>query len=158
MYKHYNHEGGNCSPFLAHWPDGIKQPGRWVRHPIHLFDIMPTLCELAGAAYPETHGGECIHPHEGMSLAPIFRAESLPDRSLCFDHFEASAIRKGKWKLLRGNARYPHRNWELYDMEQDRCETTNLAQQHPDVVRSLAEEWQAWAVRVKVYPYFLDEI
>ncbi len=153
MYKHYNHEGGNCSPFIAYWPEGIAQPDRWVRTPIHLFDIMPTICEMTGAEYPETHNGERIHPQEGTSLVPLFNAQNLPERSLCFDHFEASAIRRGKWKLLKGNTRYPNKNWELYDMEKDRCETSDLSAEHPELVKSLEREWTEWAVRVKVHPY-----
>ena len=156
MYKHYNHEGGNCSPFIAHWPEGIAQPDRWVRTPMHLFDLMPTLCEIADAEYPETRNGERIHPQEGMSLAPVFNARDLPERSLCFDHFDASAIRRGRWKLLRGNARYPTRDWALYDMDADRCETNDLSAEHPELARELEREWLAWAVRVKVHPYYLE--
>ena len=44
MYKHYNHEGGNCSPSSPIGPEGIAQPDRWVRTPMHLFDLMPTPC------------------------------------------------------------------------------------------------------------------
>ena len=95
-------------------------------------------------------------PVKGASLVPLFNGETLPERTLCFDHFEASAIRKGKWKLLKGNARYPNKDWELYNMEQDRCETNDLAKEHPDLVAKLEQEWKEWAVRVKVHPYYLD--
>lgn len=156
MYKHFNHEGGNCCPFIAHWPQGINQPDRWVREPMHLFDVMSTLCEIAEAKYPETYSGEHIHPQEGVSLVPIFNTQSLPERSLCFDHFDASAIRKGKWKLLKGNTRYPNKDWELYDMEKDRCETNDQAKEHPELVNALEREWREWAVRVKVHPYYRD--
>ena len=156
MYKHYNHEGGNCSPFIAHWPEGTVQPDRWVRTPMHLFDIMPTICEITESEYPETYRGERIHPQEGTSLVPLFNAQNLPERSLCFDHFEASAIRRGKWKLLKGNTRYPNRDWELYDMEIDRCETSDLSSEHPELVKSLEREWTEWAVSVKVHPYYKE--
>lgn len=45
MYKHFNHEGGNCSPLIAHWPNGIRKPDQWVRSPVHLIDFMPTILE-----------------------------------------------------------------------------------------------------------------
>ena len=156
MYKHYNHEGGNCSPFIAHWPEGIARPDRWVRTPMHLFDLMPTLCEIADADYPETRNGKRIHPQEGMSLVPVFDGHDLPERALCFDHFDASAIRKGRWKLLRGNTHYPTRDWALYDLAADRCETTDLATEYPDLARDLEREWLAWATRVKVHPHYLE--
>ena len=154
--QHYNHEGGNCSPFIAHWPEGIVQPDRWVRTPMHLFDIMPTLCEITEAEYPETHNGERIHPQEGRVSYPYSTHKTCPNAALCFDHFEASAIRRGKWKLLKGNTRYPNKNWELYDMEIDRCETSDLSAEHPELVKSLEREWTKWAVRVKVHPYYQE--
>lgn len=157
MYKHYNHEGGNCSPFFAHWPEGIDNPNRWVRDPMHLFDVMPTLCEIADAEYPETLRGNVIHPQEGTSLVPLFRGESLAERTLYFDHFEASAIRKSKWKLLKSNARCPHTDWELYDMESDRCETNDRVNQYPDLAKAMEQEWLEWAIRVKIHPYYKVE-
>jgi arylsulfatase len=42
--------------------------------------------------------------------------------------------------------------WELYDIEKDRTETKNLAASHPDKMKDLAEQWNAWAKRAKVYP------
>jgi arylsulfatase A-like enzyme len=40
-YKHFAHEGGSNTPFIAHWPARIK-PGRdWFRSPAQLIDIMP---------------------------------------------------------------------------------------------------------------------
>ena len=52
MYKHFNYEGGNSSPLIAHWPAGIKQADRWVRSPVNLIDMMPTICSVSGATYP----------------------------------------------------------------------------------------------------------
>ncbi|MDP6526633.1 MAG: arylsulfatase [Kiritimatiellia bacterium] len=158
MYKHFNHEGGNCSPLIAHWPKGIKKPNRWVRTPVHLIDFMPTLRDVAGAEYPETLNGIKIKPLEGTSLKPIFGGESkLPERTLCFDHFESSAIRKGDWKLVRGNYRYNDRKWELYNIAEDRCETRDLISTHPEKAQELQGLWKEWAVRVKVNPYYLHK-
>jgi arylsulfatase A-like enzyme len=156
MYKHFNHEGGNCSPLLAHWPKGISKPNRWVRSPIHLIDVMPTLLEVGGTSYPKKFNEEELIPVEGKSLTPFFKgAESAQDRVLCFDHFDSSAIRKGDWKLVRGNNRYKKRTWELYNLAEDRCETNNLIEARADKAKELEAEWLAWAKRVKVNPYYL---
>ena len=48
-----------------------------------------------------------------------------------------SALRLGRWKLIY---QYPTRTWELYDLEADLSETTNLAERHPDVVARLRRE------------------
>lgn len=155
MYKHFNHEGGNCSPLIAHWPKGIKNAGRWVRSPIHLIDIMPTICEVSASKYPEEFNKHKIIPLEGISCKSIFDgAVEMPERTLYFDHFESSAIRHGDWKLVRGNKRYNNRKWELYNIKNDRCETKNLLDSNPEKAKELEKLWTEWAVRVKVDPYY----
>jgi arylsulfatase len=155
MYKHFNYEGGQCSPLVAHWPKGIKDADRWVRAPIHLIDLMPTICSATGANYPETFAGNEIQPVEGVSLQAIFEGESkLPERVLCFDHFGSSAIRRGDWKLVRSNTRYNKGAWQLYNIGQDRCETNDLMKSFPDKAEQLKKEWLDWAIRVKVAPFF----
>jgi arylsulfatase len=155
MYKHFNHEGGNCSPLLAHWPKGITDTDRWVRSPVHLIDFMPTILEVSQASYPKNFKGEDLIPVEGKSLVPFFNGvRDAGHRVLCFDHFESSAIRKGDWKLVRGNNRYKNRTWELYNLAEDRCETNNLIDSHSGKAKELEVEWLAWAKRVKVSPYY----
>jgi arylsulfatase len=155
LYKHFNHEGGNCSPLIASWPEGIETPDRWVRTPIHVFDIMPTLCQLSGAKYPKQYNGEAITPMEGSSLVSFFEGkEASLKRTLYFDHFGASAIRKGDWKLVRPNKTINNGEWELYNLTEDRCETVNLIDKYPKKAKSLEEDWTDWAVRVKIEPYY----
>ncbi|MFC4992814.1 arylsulfatase [Rubritalea tangerina] len=156
MYKHFNHEGGNCSPMVVHWPKGIKRANRWVREPSHLIDIMPTVCEVAGVNYPSQYEGREVQEVEGMSLVPLFSGDvgGFSERVLGFDHFGSSALRKGGWKLVRGNRRYNGGKWELYNIDRDRCETKDLIDAHPEKARELLGEWEQWAKRVKLYPYF----
>ena len=155
MYKHFNHEGGNCSPLLAHWPKGIKDSDRWIRSPVHLIDFMPTILEVSEGNYPKKFKGEELVPVEGRSLVPFFNgAIDTDERILGFDHFESSAIRKGNWKLVRGNNRYKNRTWELYNLAEDRCETNNLIGSHPGKAKELEADWLVWAKRVKVNPYY----
>jgi arylsulfatase len=155
LYKHFNHEGGNCSPLITHWPKGIKNPNRWVRTPVHLIDFMPTLLDAANAEYPSEVDGRSIQPYEGMSLAPIFAgADKLPERTIYFDHFGSSAIRKGDWKLVRCNERLNDRKWELYNIADDRCETKDLIKTKPELFKELEKDWLSWAKRVKLAPYY----
>lgn len=150
LYKHFTHEGGISTPFIMHWPQGIGRLERWVREPAHVMDILPTLMAAAGAAYPTDFQGHSILPPEGISLLPAARGGQLPARSLGFDHESAHALRKGDWKLV-WSKRMPHQiQWELYNLAQDRCETTDLAQTYPDRVKQMAAEWEAWARRVQV--------
>ena len=151
MYKHFNHEGGNCSPLIAHWPNGIRKPDQWVRSPVHLIDFMPTILEVTGASYPKSLRGEKIHPMEGFSLVPFFNGiKKAKPRTLFFDHFDSSAIRRGDWKLVRGNTRYNDRKWELYNLAEDRCETVDLIKRKPELAKRLEAEWLNWAKRMKI--------
>ena len=108
-------------------------------------DLMPTLVEACGAPYPAGRT-----PVEGLSLVPTFDGEALPARELCWEHQGARAVRRGRWKAVWGK-RYPDEvRWELYDLEADRCETRDLAAEHPAKVEELSQAWLAWAERVGV--------
>ncbi len=167
MFKHFSHEGGIATPLVAHWPNGIEGRGELIREPGHLIDIMATLVDLAGAEYPEEYDGRRIAPMEGRSLAPLFRNESFDrGRPLFFEHEGTRAVRDGRWKIVAPGPYYPPRSpmlsgergdvgytdWKLFDMENDRTELNNLAQEQPGIVERLADEWQRWAERADVLP------
>lgn len=155
LYKHFCHEGGNCTPMVAHWPKGIKQTDRWVREPVHLMDVLPTLADVCEASYPQTRNEKTITPCEGSSLGPIFRgADKLAQRIMFSEHQGARSVRSGKWKAVWSKRMPDEIQWELYDLHADRCETTNLAKQYPKVVEQLSGEWMNWANKVKVFPFF----
>ena len=151
LYKHFTHEGGISTPFIAHWPKGIGTPNRWVRDPAHVMDIMPTLVAVAGARYPAAHDGHAITPMEGTSLLPAMRGDHLPERTIGFDHQGAHALRQGDWKIV-WSKRMPHDiRWELYNLAEDRCECNDLANTYPDRVTAMANEWDKWARHVNVF-------
>jgi arylsulfatase len=150
LYKHFTHEGGISTPFIAHWPQGIGSPNQWIRDPAHVMDMMPTILEAIGGSYPEMHNGNAITPLEGMSLLPAMRGKSLPERTIGFDHQGAHALRQGDWKLV-WSKRMPYEiEWELYNLAKDRCETNDLAKTHPERVETMVAEWEQWARRVDV--------
>ncbi|QDT45227.1 Arylsulfatase [Gimesia alba] len=150
LYKHFTHEGGISSPFIAHWPQGIDKPNRWVRDPAHVMDLLPTLIEVAGATYPEKQNGNTLTPLEGTSLLPALRGEQLPERTIGFDHQAAHALRKGDWKIVWSKRMPTEIKWELYNLADDRCELHDLADQYPDRVRAMSAEWEDWARHVGV--------
>lgn len=150
LYKHFTHEGGISTPFIAHWPKGIKDSDRWVRDPAHVKDVMATVIEATGAVYPTQHHGVEITPLEGDSLMPAMNGQALQERTLGFDHQGARALRQGDWKLVWGK-RMPYEiKWELYNLAEDRCEMHDLADKDPERVKKMAAAWEAWADRVEV--------
>jgi arylsulfatase A-like enzyme len=52
-------------------------------------------------------------------------------------------VRKGKWKLV---STYPQYRWELYDIEKDRGETTDIAQQNRQIVNELSASYKKTGV------------
>ena len=149
LYKHYAHEGGISTPFIMHWPQGIKKAG--LIHAIgHEIDVMPTCLDVAGVSMPaRSKAGTAPKPLEGESLRPLFAGAELSPRSLFWEHEGNSAVREGKWKLV---SRFPD-TWELYDMEQDRTESHDLARQEPERVQKMASDYAAWAQRAGVQPW-----
>ena len=151
LYKHFTHEGGSATPFIAHWPNGIHNDGQWVRVRGHIIDVMPTLRAAAGADYPTEFGGQSVQPEEGLNLLPVFNGGSHPSRTLYFEHQAARAIIQGDWKAVWGK-RMPHQiRWELYNLRNDRSETTDLAPHNPEIVRRLASEWEDYANRTGIF-------
>jgi len=147
-YKHWVHEGGISTPLIAHWPAGIPKKGALDHQPGHLIDIMATCVDVAKAEYPTEVDGHKIKPLEGRSLVPAFRGETIERDAIYWEHEGNRAIRKGKWKLVAKEGK----PWELYNMDEDRTETNDLSMDNPDIAKSLAEQWTAYAKRADVLP------
>ena len=113
-------------------------------------DIIPTALAAAGITPPKERNGESVIPLEGTPLMPTFRGRHLPKRVLGFEHQEARGLRKDDWKLVWGKRMPNPPKWELYNMQDDRQEQTNLAAEKPELVKKLAAEWEDWATRVGV--------
>jgi arylsulfatase A-like enzyme len=146
-YKSFVHEGGIATPMIVSWPSRIG-PGITDEQG-HVIDVMPTLLELAGAAYPETYDGNAIRPAAGRSLLPVFEGGARGEALYGWEHEGNRAVRQGRWKLV---SRYPD-DWELYDMDADRLETNDLAAEMPDKVAELAALYEDWAAGVGVLPW-----
>jgi len=149
LYKHWVHEGGISSPLIMHWPERIRDGGRFSQEIGHVIDIMATAVDAAGATYPAVHENKEIRPPEGKSLLPVIENQPVEREALFWEHEGNRAVRAGKWKLV---ARY-NSGWELYDMEGDRSETNDLGGQYPDRVERMIGMYESWAERVGVVPW-----
>jgi arylsulfatase A-like enzyme len=151
-YKNNMHEGGFSSPFIAWYPSKIKA-GRIDKGTGHIIDLAPTFYELAGIEYPKELNGVKSNPLVGKSLLPVlFEGASEVNRGapLFWERAGNRAVRDGKWKLV---SIYPSYQWELYNLENDRGETTNVAQENPAIVNALSAKYFEWAEKTGVVDY-----
>jgi arylsulfatase len=139
LYKQNQHEGGISSPLIVHWPAGLKtKAGSVTNQPGHLIDLMATFIDVADATYPKQIGDRQIDPLQGKSLLPILKNEIRdPHRSLYFHFGSDRALRKGPWKLVSAKLG----KWELYNLDDDRTELHDLAEQEPSRVAAMKAEW-----------------
>jgi len=143
------YEGGTRVVALANWPGHIE-PGTVVDEPIHIVDMYPTLTALAGA--PAGKG----KPVDGLDVWPTISAgKPSPRDEIVYDiePFRA-ALRKGDWKLV-WKTTLPSRV-ELFNLEQDPYEKTNLAAEYPEKVKELQLEIEEMG-REAAQPLFLLE-
>jgi arylsulfatase len=116
-------------------------------------DIMATCIDVAGAKYPKTFNDNTIVPLEGISLIPTFKNENLKNRPIFWEHGGNKAVRQGKFKLVSIWEKEYEYNWELYDLEEDRSETSNLITKMPDKAKEMENLWKAWAKKTNVLPW-----
>lgn len=143
-WKAEQYEGGSHTPFIAHWPAGLKvEPGSTTHQPGHIMDILPTCLELAGAEYPEKYQGHKITPMDGLSLTPILEGEQRKGHDrLFFEHVGGKALIEDDWKIV--SLRKPNDHWRLYNLAEDPTETNNLADKYPDKLNTMVQEWTKW--------------
>jgi arylsulfatase A-like enzyme len=149
LHKHFTHEGGIATSFIARWPAVIRETGKISSQLGHIIDVMATAVDVAGAKHPDKFQGHDILPLEGQSLLPTFQGKTAPRTApLFWEHEGNRAVRLQQWKLVSRHGR----DWELYDVEADRTELKNLAASHPQKVKEMSALYDAWAKRCHVVP------
>ena len=138
--KHRVYEGGIRVPMLLSWP-GHLEPG--VYSPmVSAMDVLPTL--LSAAGLPPAEG------IDGVDLLPYLRgeAEGQPHEILYWRLKHMNAVREADMKLfMSGDLKDPIK-LELFDLAADPGETTNLADEQPELVRHLRERFMAWRTQM----------
>lgn len=140
------YEGGHRIPLLVRWPRTIAA-GSVSDETVCLSDLFATCADILKTPPPSDAA------EDSVSNLPAWRGEPL-DAPLRETTVHTSvngslSIRKGRWKLEMcpgsGGWSYPRNDAEckglpprqLYDLDGDIAETTNVIEQHPDVARDL---------------------
>lgn len=155
-FKSFASEGGIRVPMIIKMPGQPVHAGQWNHGFVHVTDLMPTILELAETSYPDQYNGHTIHPSIGRSIIPVLAGDSVTVHSgkgFGWELFEMKAYIKGKWKLLRLPEPMGTGNWELFDLETDPGEATDLSAQYPDIKRQLIEDWNHYARHNQVHDH-----
>ncbi len=140
-YKRNMFNGGTSTPFIAYWPDAIKQPGTITGQRGHIIDLMATLVDVAGSKWPSEYNGQPLAALPGKSLSPIFSGETrAPHEALFFHLVDHRAVLAGDWKLVSDWGR----PWQLFNLSSDRTELNDLSAQQPERARELEARWTQW--------------
>ncbi|MBS3777120.1 MAG: arylsulfatase [Bacteroidales bacterium] len=124
-HKFWTHEGGVATPLIAYWPNGIGDKGAFRHSMGHVIDLVPTFLDLAGIERLKERNGYELPPIQGRSLVPLFAKDQKIHQELYFNHRGNKALRQGKWKAVISSD--IDGRWQLYNMEKDRTELNNLA-------------------------------
>lgn len=131
------YEGGIRIPMLARWPGKIEA-GTSTDHPSAQYDVLATISDLLDI--------EVAEPNDGISFLPTLRGDAAAQEKHEFMYWEFPergghvALTKGDWKIVRQRVRNNRdKPWELYNLKEDQAEKNNVADQHPEIVKELAE-------------------
>ncbi len=126
------YEGGIRVPMIARWPSRIPAKSS-SDHSCAFWDVFPTLAEIAETDVPEGL--------DGISFLPELLGKSQQQRkheSLYWEFHggkSCQAVMSGNFKAVRQSwIKQPDGPLELYDIEKDPQELTDIAKNHPELV------------------------
>ncbi len=134
-HKTQLYEGGIRVPMIVRWPGRIAT-GTISNHVAANWDMWATFSELTGAPLRKDT--------DGISMLPVLLGAKATQHEFLYWEFHsqgsAQAVRMGQWKGIRNKAKGSRDGpVELYDLEADPSETTDVSSQHPDIVPRIAE-------------------
>ncbi len=135
-------EGGIRVPAIIRWP-GVIPAGRVVDDLAVTMDVFPTIAEWIGAELPGDR------PIDGRSLVPLLTQNApSPHDWIFWENGKQRAVRRGDWKLILNPPKTDMRDFTgndlLFNIKEDPRETSNLAEQKPELVKELKAKIEEW--------------
>ena len=152
LFKMTIAEGGIRSPMLIAGP-GVKS-AQQVDSFAYVWDVMPTILDLAGVKHPEQYQGRQVERMRGKSLAGILNGSA--QAVYADEEFVGGEMQNGKW-MRQGDYKavsiappYGKGGWQLYNVVDDPGETNDLAGEKPELLKKLQAAWDDYANEVGV--------
>jgi arylsulfatase A-like enzyme len=141
-WKTQRYEGGHRVPFFIKWPEKIE-PGQTCATTICLNDIFPTLADMLNVKLDNNTA------EDGKSFWSVITGKSRPSsfhEAIVHHSYDGQfAIRRGSYKLIIDGPKTPDQflddslpvSYSLYDLSNDIKETTDISENHPELVKEL---------------------
>jgi arylsulfatase len=142
-------EGGVRVPMIVYWPRRTR-PGRTSDHISGFQDVMPTLCEIAGAKTPKDI--------DGISFLPTLTGKG-EQKTHDFLYWEfpgyggQQAVRMGEWKAIRQNMHKGNTTLQLFNLAKDVGETTDVAAANPAIVERMLAIMREQHTPSQLFPF-----
>ena len=151
MFKRFSqYSGGTSDPLVISWPKGIKARGEIRNQYHHSVDIVPTILDVIGIEMPKVYRGVEQFPLSGISMKYTFDATPdaptqkkrqfytmLSTRGMWEDGWVAAAVHSP----FNNKGHFDQDQWQLYHVDVDRSESTDLAAQYPEKLEALKKLW-----------------
>ena len=161
--------GGTRQGMAISWPARIKDVGGIREQFHHVIDIVPTILDVTGIPAPVMVDGIAQKPIEGVSLAYTFdKANTRAPTNHPTQYFEMMGVQglydhgwmlsavptRAPWQLLGKATLDPASafKFELYDVEHDWTQNSDVAAAHPEKVREMTDLMFAEFAKHQVLP------
>lgn len=174
-WKRETYRGGISDPLIVHWPKGIKAKGEVRTQYAHVIDMVPTVLETLLLDPPEFIRGVAQSPIEGVSFAHTFADAKAPSRHVVqyFEMLGHRSIYHDGWRAIcpwPGTSfteskrqfgtpipadtltQLDATGWELYNLNDDPTETTNVAARNRPKLIEMIAQWYVEAGKYNVLP------
>ncbi|TFB51065.1 arylsulfatase [Cryobacterium tagatosivorans] len=157
FYKKDTYAGGVRTPMILRLP-GRPGPAGQIRDQFHhAIDVVPTLLEACGVEPKPSYDGVDQQPIHGTSMSYTLDAVDAPTRRprQYFEMAGNRAMWMDGWKALTSHetdAPYRGEKWQLFRLDEDFAEASDVAEQNPDVVARLEDAWWEESRRFGVLP------
>ena len=145
-------EGGIRVPLLIAGP-GVKNSQQNDAF-TYVWDIMPTILDMAGVKYPVKLNGRKVEAMRGRSLTSVLNGSKgavySPDAFVGGEMLDGKWMRQGEFKAALVPTPYGTGEWKLFNVAKDPGEANDLSKSLPKILQTLTVAWDKYASEVGV--------